>query len=292
MGGPDSAWGMRQEHLLNAAVLQIDLNAIAQRRKDGQGPLNVKTEGAGAYDPSAKNAPLKLYATGIRNGYDLIWASNGHLYVPSNGSAAGGTTPTGGGVTGSSNVAYTEPDYLYDVVQGGYYGHPNPAAGQWVMDGGNPTSGVDPDEVPTYPVGTQPDSNYRGAAFDFGTNYSPRRHHPVSRQRLRRKARWQAAHLPIQRRRRPHLALARQQGQDQRFDDRHDRHDALRRSARSGGRQRQRKCLRRRTRRRNDHPAAPARAFLAGRDADHRDELFAPNLQRRSRWRRFRSAAL
>jgi glucose/arabinose dehydrogenase len=173
MGGPDNAWGMRQEHLLNAAVLQIDLNSIAQRRKDGLGPLNVKTEGAGAYDPNAKNAPLKLYATGIRNGYDLIWADNGHLYVASNGSAAGGTTPTGGGVTGSSNVAFTEPDYLYDVVQGGYYGHPNPARGEWVMDGGNPTSGVDKDEVPTYPVGTQPDSNYRGSAWNFGTNYSP-----------------------------------------------------------------------------------------------------------------------
>lgn len=173
MGGPDSAWGMRQEHLLNAAVLQIDLNAIAQRRKDGLGPLNVKTEGANAYDPYAKDAPLKLYATGVRNGYDLVWADNGHLYVPSNGTAAGGTLPTGGGVTGATNVQYTEPDYLDDIVQGGYYGHPNPSRNEFVMDGGNPTSGVDPEEVPAYAVGTQPDPNYRGIAWNFGDNYSP-----------------------------------------------------------------------------------------------------------------------
>jgi glucose/arabinose dehydrogenase len=173
-GAPDNAWGMRQEHLLNAAVLQIDIGAIAARRKAGLGPLDVQTEGvAHPYNPSAKDAPLKLYATGIRNGYDLIWASNGHLYVPSNGSAAGGTTPTGGGVQGASNIQYTQPDYLYDVVQGGYYGHPDPARNQWVLDGGNPTSGTDPYEIPTYAVGTQPDSNFRGAAFDFGQNYSP-----------------------------------------------------------------------------------------------------------------------
>ena len=30
---------------------------------------------------------------GIRNAYDLVWHSNGHLYVPTNGSAAGGNTP-------------------------------------------------------------------------------------------------------------------------------------------------------------------------------------------------------
>src|SRR5262249_44742064 len=57
--------------------------------------------------------------------------------------------------------------------KGGYYGHPDPVRGEFVLNGGNPTAGVDVNEVTAYPVGTQPDRNYRGAAFDFGKNYSP-----------------------------------------------------------------------------------------------------------------------
>jgi len=52
------------------------------------------------------------------------------------------------------------------------------------MNGGNPTNGVDPAEVVKqvtstgrvyagYVVGTQPDSKYRGFAYDFGWNRSP-----------------------------------------------------------------------------------------------------------------------
>lgn len=41
------------------------------------------------------------------------------------------------------------------------------------MNGGNPTAGADPAEVVQYPVGTPPDRNYRGAAYDFGTHRSP-----------------------------------------------------------------------------------------------------------------------
>ena len=74
---------------------------------------------------------------------------------------------------GLNNVQQTQHDFLYDVEPGGYYGAPNPFRDEWVMNGGNPTSGVDVNEVPAYPVGTQPDRNYRGAAYDFGLNYSP-----------------------------------------------------------------------------------------------------------------------
>ncbi|MEO6437384.1 MAG: fibronectin type III domain-containing protein, partial [Tepidisphaeraceae bacterium] len=64
-------------------------------------------------------------------------------------------------------------DYLYNVVQGGYYGHPNPSRYEYVLNGGNPTSSTDPEQVTSYPVGTLPDRNYRGAAFDFGGKRSP-----------------------------------------------------------------------------------------------------------------------
>lgn len=190
MGAPDAAWGFRPERLLNAAILAVNVDAI------GGGTVNVNTEDADPYDPFAANAPVKIYASGVRNAYDMLWHSNGKLYVPTNGSAAGGNTPQSpqpgsaefgddridigingpfGGqfVPGLTNVQQTQADYLFNVVQGGYYGHPNATRDEWVLNGGNPTSGVNPAEVPAYPVGTQPDRNWRGAAFDLGEHKSP-----------------------------------------------------------------------------------------------------------------------
>ncbi|HEX8914153.1 MAG TPA: Ig-like domain-containing protein, partial [Humisphaera sp.] len=150
MGAADNAWGLRPEHLLTAAVLQIDTAALLARIGAGQGALNVRTEGTSAnYDPWAANAPVKIYATGVRNAYDLVWTRDGKLYAPTNGSAAGGATPstpagtfsgtridtatngpfTTPAVTGIPNVNISEPDYLFKIEQGGYYGHPNPTRG-------------------------------------------------------------------------------------------------------------------------------------------------------------------
>ena len=87
MGAPDSAWKFQEERVLSGAVLRLDTNLL------GSTPLDVQTEGGGNYDPYAPNAPLTIYATGTRNSYDLVWHSNGNLYVPANGSAAGGNIP-------------------------------------------------------------------------------------------------------------------------------------------------------------------------------------------------------
>jgi fibronectin type 3 domain-containing protein/glucose/arabinose dehydrogenase len=194
MGAPDNAWGLRAETLLAGAILKIDTAAIAARIAGGQGALDVQTAGnSNPYNPFTANAPLKLYATGVRNAYDLVWHSNGNLYAPTNGSAAGGATPgfSGGTYNGTridsaqngpftsnpisaiGTVNQTENDYLHRIVDGGYYGHPNPTRGEFVQDGGNPTAGVDYEEFTQYPTGTAPDRNYRGAAYVFGKNYSP-----------------------------------------------------------------------------------------------------------------------
>src|SRR4029079_2079963 len=200
MGGPDNAWGLRKENLLTAAMLRRDITKV------GGTPIDVKTEEGGTYNPFAAGAPLTIYATGVRNAYDLVWTSDGKLFAAVNGSAAGGSTPgtpsgtysfganqridfaTNGAYTGPNVPALTnvsvQNDYIYNIVKGGYYGHPNPARGEFVMNGGNPTAGVDPNEVPQYPVGTMPDRNYRGnntgaasdtagSAFAYGLNYSP-----------------------------------------------------------------------------------------------------------------------
>jgi mono/diheme cytochrome c family protein len=204
---------MRPETLLGGSILRLDTVSLLQQ---GNLPLNVATgipeedgitlldeynfgfgdpELANLYDPQAPNAPLTIYATGLRNQYDLVWHSNGHLYVPVNGSANGGNVPgtpsqlpfscqyrvdsllygpyTGPMVSPQTDLV-VQPDLLVDIVEGGYYGHPNPTRCEWIAYGGNPTSQADRGQVGDhYPIGTLPDRNWRGYIFDFGTHQSP-----------------------------------------------------------------------------------------------------------------------
>jgi glucose/arabinose dehydrogenase len=186
MGAPDQEWGFRPERLLTAAVLRLDTRAISRL------PLDVRTEEGGHYDPFAPGAPLTIYASGIRNGYDLLWHSNGHLYVPVNGSAAGGNAPgtptdgsfprrtdqdisgpySGPAVPPLANLP-TQGDFLFRIEKSGYYGHPNPTRAEYVINGGNPGTGHDLCQVPQYPPGMQPDRNWRHPAYDFGKNLAP-----------------------------------------------------------------------------------------------------------------------
>ena len=184
MGSPDGPWGNRPEHRLNATILRVDLAKLAA----GTLPLDVKTEAGGTYNPAVAGAPVTIYATGLRNAFDLVWHRNGQLYATLNGSGAGGNTPEfavadksasadgHGGTTmhaGLKNVPWTVPDHLVAVRPGSYHGHPNPSVGQHVLMGGNPTAGRDELEVPGYPVGTQPESGWTAPALSFGRNLSP-----------------------------------------------------------------------------------------------------------------------
>lgn len=203
-GERDSTWGDRPERILTGAVLRVDPAKITQP------PLDVKTEEGGSYNPFAAGAAVTIYATGVRNAYDLVWHSNGQLYLATNGSAAGGNTPAtpstlpascqnridkaaNGVYSGPTNVPAltsstggienkvpTQDDFLFRIVENGYYGHPNALRCEWVMNGGNPTNAVDKAEVVpdstgqiAYPVGVKPDRNYRGFAFNFQNNKSP-----------------------------------------------------------------------------------------------------------------------
>ena len=181
-GAPDPAWYDRSERLLSAAVLRLDLRKLPE----GTGPLDVTTEGGPSgrtYDPSDPDAPLTIYGDGLRNAYDLVWHSNGHLYCPTNSTSAGGDTPgSPPGVTpivpALTNVS-TQDDSLFDVSPGGYYGHPDPARGHYVLLGGNPTPGVDAEEVASgadggfYPVGVKPEPDWRRPVYNFSRNRSP-----------------------------------------------------------------------------------------------------------------------
>ena len=164
-GSPDRKWGLRPEGPLTAATLMLDPVKL------GDAPHPVDARGT--------SDALSVYATGIRSGYDLLWHSNGTLYTAVNGAAAGGATPAIPAADGRDLVPpiddldLTSDDVLLAVEPGRYYGHPNPARGEFTLLGGNPTAGVDPQEVPQYPVGTPPSEAYTPPAFTFGKNLSP-----------------------------------------------------------------------------------------------------------------------
>lgn len=69
-------------------------------------------------------APWSLYASGFRNPYDLVFASNGRIYATDNGPNAGeGPTPSG-------KDPGTREDEINVIEPGMFYGHPNPSRGE------------------------------------------------------------------------------------------------------------------------------------------------------------------
>ena len=191
MGAADDAWGNRPERLLSAALLRVDVGAL---EAGGVLPLDAKTQEGGTYDPYATAAPVRVYASGLRNAYDLVWHSNGNLYVPTNGSAANGNAPASvdgvmrpdgtlysGPMVAAIDSVETQDDFLFRVPAPApdgtwgyhYYGHPNPSRGEFVLNGGNPTALEDPAQVDRYPVGVAPDVAWAGAAYNFGRSVSP-----------------------------------------------------------------------------------------------------------------------
>ncbi|HSV14050.1 MAG TPA: hypothetical protein VLI90_07305, partial [Tepidisphaeraceae bacterium] len=150
-GAPDPIWSNRGQHLLNAAILRLDVKRITP----GQ-PLDARTVDAdGSYDPRSPDAPLTAYATGVRQAYDLVWATNGQLYAAINGSSAGGNTPAGHGAPALIDIPDDENDWLFHVMPGRYYGHPNALWNHFVLNGGNPDGGSGSSIVPQYPLGVK-----------------------------------------------------------------------------------------------------------------------------------------
>jgi hypothetical protein len=145
-------------------------------------PENSITMADGKYNPYGKMSPLTIYASGIRNAYDLVWHSNGQLYVPANGSGGGGNSPASeknmrrpdgtvyeGPYVKATTGVQVQHDWLFRVnpqLGIGYYGHPNPLRGEYVVNRGYPDDTL-------YSKHVKPDKNYRGYSFDFGLNHSP-----------------------------------------------------------------------------------------------------------------------
>jgi large repetitive protein len=140
-GAPNNAnteFGTMEEQPLSAALLVADLNAAGF---DGSCGNTQDIFGP----PPCDVVP---FATGLRNTYDFIFHSNGSIYAPDNGLGVVGTFPPSptppcfgfGNATSWAQGGHNpgaQPDILNRLVQGGYYGHPNPYRSECVFKGGS-----------------------------------------------------------------------------------------------------------------------------------------------------------
>ncbi len=147
-----SFWGepTLAEVPVSAAIIEIDYRSAAL-------PVSIR-DGAVTVD----TGPVRLYATGLRNAYDLVWHSNGRLYANVNQNAGTGAADNGTPHTGPcaglppSVDTQTIADTLNLVRRGRYYGHPNPTRGECVVMGG----GTGPFAVPGYDPAVEPDPDF------------------------------------------------------------------------------------------------------------------------------------
>lgn len=191
-GSFDADW-QRKEALLSGTVLRLD----PVKLKSFSLPLNVQTTADqslinkapatsakmsdGSYNPYGSSSPLTIYASGVRNAYDLVWHSNGQLYLPTNGSGGGGNSPASvagtrrpngtfysGPEVDSTRMIKAQTDWLFRVNPNksvGFYGHPNPLRGEYVLNRGY-------QDNPLYLPSVGADVNYR-PGYNFGLNNSP-----------------------------------------------------------------------------------------------------------------------
>ncbi|MEM7591916.1 MAG: hypothetical protein AAF383_10430, partial [Cyanobacteria bacterium P01_A01_bin.83] len=112
------------------------------------------------------DAPIRIFADGFRNNYDLVFSESGQLYTVDNGSNSnlGGnpldadgnpTDQSGAGEATNTpnNGGAGNPEPLFLIEDGGYYGHPAPARANqdlpWTVydDNGAPDTSLFPNQV-------------------------------------------------------------------------------------------------------------------------------------------------
>ena len=153
-------FGDRAEQPLSNALLVADVRAAGF---DGSCSNTVDMYGPAPCD-------VRAWATGIRNTFNFLIHSNGHFYGPDNGLGVVGSFPptptapcTGFGDTRSvkqgGNNPGTQNDAFNLLVEGGYYGYPNPSRNECVFKDGT-LQGV---PAPT---------NYHPPMYDLGADTS------------------------------------------------------------------------------------------------------------------------
>ena len=187
-GAPSEKLGLLPEYALSAAILAIDLRRIGDETYDlptlrgGKEPFG----GQGGRNQArvVPGGPVRVYAPGFRNAYDVVFTSKGRLYTSQNGGAADwGEPPANEGPGGRCTNEPREPghydeDSLHLVLPGRYYGHPNPTRGNRAntFDGRSPVERADPiecdyrrpkdrDPVVLFPTSTNGLAEYTASSF-------------------------------------------------------------------------------------------------------------------------------
>jgi len=168
-GAPSNNFALTPEYALSAAVLEIDLAAIGNTTYDlptlddeDRPGVNDNNDPFGGNDGKNQaklipSSPVKVFATGYRNAYDILQHSNGKMYTIDNGPNA----PWGGPPIGNCSNQVSEggtfyPDQLHIVTQNAYGGHPNPTRGSKnnKFNSSNPQSPIEGPAMPN-------DCNYK-----------------------------------------------------------------------------------------------------------------------------------
>ena len=194
-GAPSEFFSYTGEYALSGTVLEIDLEDIESRPvltdnapgqdgrqyvydlptlddptvpnvTDGIGEDEFGMDEAGPWGGNdgfnmailPADAPLRIYADGFRNHYDLVITEKGNLYTVDNGSNTDlGDDPifVDGEPTNQPNDGgIGDPEPLFLIEDGGYYGHPSPARSNqdlpWTVydDNGNPDTSLSVNSVP------------------------------------------------------------------------------------------------------------------------------------------------
>lgn len=136
-GLPSNNFAELPEYALSAAVLEIDLGEIGNSTYDIptlDGPAD-QHDPFGGHDGLnqamlVENGPIEIFATGLRNAYDIVYTEAGRFYVWDNGSNTGwGGSPDSSCLNNVDNGGNKYQDGLHLVTQGYYAGHPNPTRG-------------------------------------------------------------------------------------------------------------------------------------------------------------------
>ncbi len=139
---PGGGLFQRAEVPTGGAILVADINASGFDGNITYSPPDIYSDTV-----QQTGGDVSVYASGLRNPYDVVWHSNGRLYNTDNGPNAGyGPPSTGCSTQGSSDAGAL--DELNLIEAGNYYGHPNRNRGfsdarQCVYHAGTEPSTVD-----------------------------------------------------------------------------------------------------------------------------------------------------
>lgn len=168
-GAPSNNFAELPEYALSAATLEIDLGAIGNSTYD----LPTLDGPADQHDPFGghdglnqaklvENGPVQIFASGLRNAYDIVLTESGRFYVWDNGPNTGwGGLPGNNCSDAVSNAGSKHQDGLHLISKGYYAGHPNPTRGNKnnTFGGQTPIEGPEDPEQCVYKTPGQNDGS-------------------------------------------------------------------------------------------------------------------------------------